>query len=202
MTAHTQQRVIGLPVIRSRQTTAPLPARRGCRVSRQGQQERQYPEPHSPGGSVQTIFSPPPGWCRGTLCSRVCSTGPPEERYEGRPSPPWSFQPYPPCFLKIGPRKNVMFSKFPGYRNSAKGKPPHRFCSVRRFSFTRYSGIRTSTFGLWKITQAAPGPFSSGKQYQPRSGGYTSQTKSLFSAHSLHRSRIIWKVCSGAYTYG
>ena len=116
----------------------------------------------------------------------------------GRHGPPVVTPTIPPSFLKIGPRKNFMFSKFPGYRTSAKGKPPHRFCSVRRFSFTCYSGIRTSTFGLWIITQAAPGPFLSGKQYQPRSGGYTSQTRSLVSAHSMHWSWIIWKVCSGA----
>ena len=170
MTADTQQRVIGLPVTRSRRTTDPLPARRGVSRFTTGAAVAAAPRTSFPRRRCAADPSPPPGWCRGTLCSRVCSTGPPEERYGVGTVPPWSPQPYPPCFLKIGPRKNFEVRKFPGYRTSAKGKPPHRFCSVRRFCFTRYSGIRTSTFGLWIITQAAPGPFSSGGQYQPSSG--------------------------------
>ena len=198
MTADTQQRVIGLPVTRSRRTTDPLPARRRVSHFARGSAITAVPITSFRQRRGEDDLLPSAWVVPGTLCSRVCSTRPPEERYGGRPSPPWSPQPYPPCFLKIGPRKNFAVRKFPGYRTSATGKPPHRFCSVRRFSFTRYSGIRTSTFGLWIITQAAPGPFSSGKQYQPRSGGYTSQTRSLFSAHSMQWSWIIWKVCSGA----
>ena len=157
MTADTQQRVIGLPVIKESANHGPLTS---------AAEGVAFHDRDSNNGSTQNLI-PPAAVCRrspplrlggavGTLCSRVCSTGAPEERYGVGTAPPWSPQPHPPCFLKKGPRKNFVVRKFPGYRTSAKGKPPHRFCSVRRFSFTLYSGIRTSTFGLWKITQAAP----------------------------------------------